>query len=238
MAEAKESAAKIEKAHCPTCNREQNCNMHGRVYKSWSWEDRQGHSIDGGDTYTQFECRGCETVFSEKCSWNDQNVDNWYDQSGELQTEPISSKETYPRPPSRPRPDWFDNIGKIDPTLFSLLEEMYAAYEQKCLVLTAIGLRTALDSCTASVQIDPAFTFQEKLRALKEEGYIGETEHDLLTVLTDAGNAAAHRGWSPEDEDIGHLLDVLENFVQRVLINGKRALAMKGNIPQRPKRRK
>lgn len=89
-----------------------------------------------------------------------------------------------------------------------------------------------------AVQIDPAISFAEKLQALQKQGYIGETEHDLLAVLTDAGNAAAHQAWTPEREEVRHLLDVLETFIKRVLVNGKRALAMKEGIPHRQRRQK
>ena len=94
-----------------------------------------------------------------------------------------------------------------------------------------------MDSCVASVKIDPAKSFQAKLKELKEQGFIGETEHSILTVLTDAGSAAAHRGWSPNEEQTTHLLDVLENFVHRLLVNGQKALEMKGGIPE-PQTRK
>lgn len=227
-----------EKAHCPTCNRSQNCDVHGRVYKPWDWADRHGHSMNGGVTHTLFNCRGCDTVFYETSSWDSEDLDYWETRNGELESEANLTKATFPKPPSRPRPDWHDGIGKISPTLYRILEETYKADEMECHLLAAVGLRTALDSCVTAVKIDPAITFAEKLQALKSEGYIGETEHDLLAVLTDAGNAAAHQGWTPEREEVHHLLDVLETFIKRVLVNGKRALEMKEGIPQRQRRQK
>lgn len=227
----------IEKAHCPTCDREQNCTLHGRADKPWRWENREGHSMVGGDAYSLFECRGCETVFLEKSSWDENDIDHWYDHEGDVQSEAVYTKTTLPHPPARARPDWVDNIGKLDPTLFHILDETYRCYDEKCFTLAAIGLRTALDSCVTSVKIDPAKSFQEKLEELKDQGFIGETEHRILTVLTDAGNAAAHRAWSPSQEQTTHLLDVLENFIHRVLVNGQKALDIKGGIPG-PQRRK
>lgn len=226
----------IEKAHCPTCDREQNCNLHGRVDKPWRWEDREGHSIVGGDIYSLFECRGCESVFMEKSSWDENDIDQWYDDAGEAQSEANHTKTTLPPPPARARPDWLDKIGKLDPTLFHILDETYRCFDEKCYTLAAIGLRTALDSCVTTVKIDPAKSFQEKLKELLGQGFIGETEHRILTVLTDAGSAAAHRAWSPNGEQTTHLLDVLENFIHRVLVNGQKALEMRDGIPQ-PQRR-
>lgn len=226
----------IEKAHCPTCNRAQNCCIHGRTYKPWEWSDNQGNSAGGGVTHSLCECLGCETVFYENSSWDDQDADYWYDRDGNTQSQPIEHKSTYPGPPSRLRPDWFDNVGTIEPFLGRILDETYKAYEQDCYILTAVGLRTALDRCVTAVKIDTAISFEEKLKTLLRDGYIGETEHKLLEVLTDAGNAAAHRAWNPSQDEIKHLLDVLEAFIKRVLINGKRALAISDAIPQRQKR--
>lgn len=238
-AEETAKPAQPEKAHCPTCDRSQNCDVHGRTDKEWSHSDRSGQYYSFGSViHTLFECRGCNTVFYETSSWDDNDLDYWDDESGESQCEAIHTKATYPKPPSRKRPDWFDNIGTIDRAIHRILDEAYKAYEMKCYVLTAVGLRTALDSCVAAVKIDPALTFVEKLDALLKGGWIGETEHALLKVLTDAGNAAAHQGWSPDDEEVRHLLDLLENFIQRNLVNGKRALAMQAGIPQKQKRQK
>jgi hypothetical protein len=55
-----------KKAHCPTCDGERTCEIHGTVYKTWDWEDKyQGYSMNGGVDHSLLECRGCETVFYE-----------------------------------------------------------------------------------------------------------------------------------------------------------------------------
>jgi hypothetical protein len=116
------------------------------------------------------------------------------------------------------------------------LEETYKAEEAGCQMLAATGLRTALDSCFEAIGLPSGDPFAKKLQTLKAEGYIGDTEHELLAVLIDAGSAAAHRGWVPQRQHIHELMDVLENFVQRVFVNGKRALEMKADIPQKQPR--
>ncbi|MBR2691805.1 MAG: DUF4145 domain-containing protein [Aquamicrobium sp.] len=233
-----ENPKKIEKAHCPTCNRSQNCDVHGHIHKPWEWSDNQGHSMSGGHHYTLYECRGCETVFLETAAWDENDVDYWYDHNGATQSEAILTRSTYPKPPSRPRPDWLDKDGSIHPSLHQILDETYKADEQNCHLLTLVGLRTALDSCVTALGIEPSLTFEEKLQALRVAGYIGDTELMELKVLTDAGNAAAHQGWSAARTEVGHLLDVLETFIKRVFVNGRRALAMKDAIPQRQRRPK
>ncbi len=227
------------KEHCPTCNAERACDVHGHIYKPWSWEERDGrYSINGGIDHSLLECRGCETVFYLKDSWDSENIDYYYGPNDETLGEPERDKRTYPSPISQTKPLWFDAIGKTDRQLQSILNEMYVAYDREAYILTAVGLRTALDRATEILGIDPAISFEEKLNELKVGGWVGATERDILDVITNAGSAAAHRGWSPTKEDAGKLLIAMEAFLYRAFIVGQDALVIKANIPPKPKRKR
>lgn len=235
---AETTKPKPVKAHCPTCDGERTCDVHGHVYVPWHYEDRRGNSMSGGVDHSLLQCRGCETVFYLDDSWNENDVDYWYDDNGETQADAVRTKVTYPKPESKTRPVWLDAMGKIDSQLHSILNEMYAAYDNHAYILTAVGLRTALDRGTEVLGIDPAKGFGEKLADLQAGGWIGTTEHDILGVVTDAGNAAAHRGWSPSAQEVTQLLYAMEVFLQRAFIIGKQALGIKANIPPKPPRKK
>jgi Domain of unknown function (DUF4145) len=73
-------------------------------------------------------------------------------------------------------------------------------------VLAAIGLRTAFDRASELLGIDPNKTFAGKLSQLVVDGHIGSTEKASLDVLTDAGGAAAHRGWKTQSKATGHAI--------------------------------
>jgi hypothetical protein len=223
-------------AHCPTCDGNRSCDVHGTVYKPWHWENRQGDTVDGGVHHSLLECRGCHTIFYEKSSWNSEDIDYWYDDEGNSQGEERKTKETHPQPNIKNKPAWIGKLYKVDEQLFAILGEMYTAYYIKSYILTAIGLRTALDRATEVLGIDPAKTFKEKLIALKDGGWIGDTEKDILGVVTDAGNAAAHKGWSPDANDVELLLSAMEIFLQKAFVNGKKALDIKASIPEKPSR--
>ena len=225
-------------AHCPTCDGDRTCDIHGSVKKEGDWSDREGTFIVSWSVHhSLLECRGCHTVFYETISSNSEDVDYWYDQDGGTHAEYNKIKETFPKVESKNKPPWIDAIRKIDDQLYDILLEMYLAHSNRAFILTAIGLRTALDRATELLGIDPARTFAEKLSQLRQDGRIGDTERDILDVVTNAGSAAAHRGWSPAPADIGLLLSAFELFLQRAFIVGDKALAVKANLPAKPVRR-
>lgn len=224
------------KEHCPDCNGERSCDVRGHIYVPWHWEDKyHGYSTSGGVDHSLLQCRGCEGVFYLHDSWNEEDLDHWYDHNGVTQTEAVRTKITYPKPDSTTKPVWLDAIGKVDTQLRQILEEMYVARDNEAFILTAVGLRTALDRGTEVLGIHPSKTFAEKLQELKDGGWIGETEHKILEVITDAGNAAAHRGWVPEAKQIADLLYAMEVFLQRAFLVSQKALSIKENIPPKPK---
>lgn len=233
------SPKKAVKEHCPNCAGERNCEVHGSVNVPWTWSDEYDrHSVSGGDEHFLLQCRGCDIVFYLRSSWHEDDVEHWRDHAGEMQTAVRHTKFSYPTPERRIKPDWLTAIGKTDRQLNNILSEMYVAMDSKAFILTAVGLRTALDRATEVLGIDPAKTFSEKLSKLLTDGWIGTTERDVLEVVTNAGNAAAHRGWAPDEEEVGQLIDAMEAFLLRAFIVGNKVLDIKGSIPQKPKRKK
>jgi len=235
--ETKAGEKKTVKAHCPTCDGERNCTEHGTIYKRWDWEDKySGHSMNGGVDHSLLECLGCETVFYQTESWNSEDIDHYYDAFGKEQMEAAKEFATYPKPETNTKPVWFDAMQKKDAQLHNILNQMYIALDNHAHILSAIALRTALDRATECLGIDPAKTFDEKLNELRDGGWIGQTERDILGVVTDAGNAAAHRGWEPDNQEITQLVSSMEVFLHRAFIVGQAALGIKGSIPAKPKR--
>ena len=148
----------------------------------------------------------------------------------------MGARKAKPCSTNRPIPSRHRGPDRISSTILGplsrILDETHKAYEQGCYILAAVGLGTALDNCIAAVRIDPAVSFEVKLKALRDEGFIGETEHGLLEVLTNAANAAANRGWSQQQQEIVHLLDVLETFIPRKPKRQKKYVPQDAPIPE------
>ncbi|UVM63295.1 DUF4145 domain-containing protein [Pseudomonas sp. B21-010] len=228
---------KTFKAHCPRCDGERTCFIHGEFERRWDSVDEQ-HPMWGQSDYKLAQCRGCEEVFFHQSSWDSENWDFEYDpKTGQDIAVNPCTITTFPTPEKKSKkPDWVWDIAKIDPQLFTILNEMYQAYEQDSFILASVGLRTAFDRSTEVLKVDPALSLEAKVKHLLEVGFIGETESETLAVVTDAGSAAAHRAWSPNQDEFQTLLITLEQFIYRTVISGKAALAVAKNIPARPPR--
>lgn len=223
-------------AHCPRCNGERTCYIHGEILTPWSWNDETNvHS--GEHDYKLAQCCGCKEVFLNQSSWDSEEWDTRRSHSGEEVVFFPKTVITYPPPEKKSlKPDWVWNIAQIDPQLFAILREMYQAYEHGSFILASVGLRTAFDRTTELLKIDPAIPLEQKVKLLLDNGYIGETESLTLKVVIDAGSAAAHRAWSPRLAEFEPLLTTLEQFVYRTIIVGKAALSVADSIPSRPSR--
>ena len=226
------------RAHCPKCDGDRVCDLHGSTKTTWDWEDRQGNSMNGGASHSLLQCRGCETVFYQVSSYDSESIDHWYDYNGEVQSDYDRTITTYPKPDSKTQPPWMASLSRIDQQLSDILDEVYLAHDNRSRVLTVVGLRTALDRATELLGIDPAKSFAQKLAALRDGGWIGDTEHDILEVVVDSGSAAAHRGWKPSSSETLELMTAMEVFLQKAFIVEKKALKLKAKIPAKPTRQK
>jgi hypothetical protein len=175
------------------------------------------------------ECGGCKTVFFQEeymCS-EDFGPDG----------RPEKRITYYPAPAKRKRPEWFSLVD-LEAGLYSLLNEPYNALEVDARVLSATGARAIFDRASELLKIDPGLTFKEKLDRLQNKGHISASERAQLDILTDAGSAAAHRGWKPTADQLNTVMAIVETFIHRKFILEAEVKRLKGQIPQRKKRRK
>jgi hypothetical protein len=230
------TALKMMKAHCPTCDSMTNCDIHGQTKKEWEFDDGI-HSICGANEHKLLECRGCNTVFYFKLSTDDLNYVHRYIHGNMTHSEPEEFIITFPLPEKDDiRPSWFENLYYKDHQLHTIMDEMYTAYTCKSFILASIALRTTFDRVIYILSIDPALTFKEKLDELVKNNMVLEKEKENLAVIVEAGNAAAHRGWSPTEKTFKSLLAVMEDFVRRAIFPDENLSPVRKEIPVKPKR--
>ena len=238
-----ESSRAILRGHCPNCGADRNAEVlvEDNVEKEESgiWF-RSTHSI--------LRCLGCDTRYIrrvELCSedWN-HDFDPDTGETSLTLNERVAYWPSIPTTrPTRRRPDWIwcDPLdldpslafGSEYPELARLLGEVYNAFDNKLHILATIGMRTVFDCASQTLGADPNQSFAEKLKELTAGNKIGGEEKEILSVLADAGSAAAHRGWKPTGDDIDHLMDALENFLERAFVLKHNVRRVKKNIPAR-----
>lgn len=187
--------------------------------------------ISWENLYEIIECQECGNVTFRIRHWNDEQ-------------QPVDSGEKYydtyyPPIVSRPKPLWFD---KLDDRFQDILEEVYIALDANTRFLAAFGARTAIDMLIVD-QIGDSGTFKDKLDKLEKQGYIDSTERELLDAVTEAGSAAAHRGYAPDEKLLNSVMDILESLFDKFYIKPerdkellKKARELKSKIPKRKKK--
>jgi len=230
------SQKKIIDALCPNCDGIRKCKIYGQVLKNWDFEDGRAY---GSNLFMLLECRGCETVFLHITSENSEDWD--FDRvDGEdimflnqrVQVFPsIIAEVSYP--------DWVWKLGKIDLQLSEIVKQIIEAENKELITLASIGLRTAFERTAEVLSIHPGLSLHDKVAALKDEGFIGDTEAHLLLTVASVGNAAAHRGWAPSRDEFTSLFSCIENFIKRNLLSKRNLEEINKKIPPKvPRLRK
>ena len=74
--------------------------------------------------------------------------------------------------------------------------------------------------------------FAKKLNKLVSDGHLGKQDRDVLETALEAGHAAAHRGHLPSPAEISHVMDIVENLLQKQALQ-RSAAALKKGTPAR-----
>lgn len=214
------------KAHCPSCKRECNTLVIGEKFENWD-DSFDGNVVFGEVEHRLLECCGCNCIFYFKKSSDSESY------SGDKKLYTIV---TFPAADSSEvRPEWFDKVYLNNKRLYRILDEVYEAYERESYILASIGLRTAFECATEALDIETGHPMGKKVELVFEKGFIGIAEREQLMILTNAGNAAAHRGWHPGEEEFKALLKVLENFIHRTVLNADDLQYIAHAIPKKQK---
>lgn len=222
---------KIEVCVCPECGggrRAEVLHSHSEHYDAT--DDGLVYSITEIDT---LRCCGCSTVYVRETKYFSEDEDHERDpRTGEWHTVLVPKVRYWPAATRRKQPHW---MGQVEDQLVrQLLDEVYSALDADLRTLAAMGVRAVLDR-VFGLGGAPDKGFAPKLQWLTENGVISAAEKDALTVMTDAGSAASHRGWRPEFQDLDTILDAAEALVHRVCVQPEAAQRLKGLVPARPK---
>jgi len=224
------------RADCPECGKNKWADVVGHFTRRQDDED-SGTWLR--TDYRLLQCPACESVYFQR--------DSVFSEDYVRTRNPITGEEEYDMDhriehwPSvsvsrREKPAWAERLTFVDTDLSALMDSVYKALENELDVLAAIAIRTVFDRASELLGIDPGRSFGEKLDDLLALGKIGAEEREILDTLTDAGSAAAHRGWKPTQEELDTMLSSIEGFIHRSFVLGDAIKKLRDRVRAKPKR--
>lgn len=163
------------------------------------------------DTYQILKC-GCGNVIFRKQEWHSE----WQDPDPEA--EPFYNNTYYPPQHFRKKPKW---LYQLDEKLIDVLEEVYTALQYGLHYVATVGIRTALDMVIVD-KVKDLETNREKYAALLKKQIVTEEQLELIKTAIEAGDAAAHRGYKPSQEDLKHLVVITEAIIEKLYLAKKK----------------
>ena len=223
----------IETGDCPSCGlgrRADRVASHSEVHQA------AGDPTYETETLGILRCRGCNTLYIRRDRVFSEDQDHEQDPvTGAWVTVAVPRTTFWPALAMRTPPPWLAQVQ--DATMRQLIDETYAALNAQLRTLAAMGVRAMLDRTFELAGADPASGFEQKLRELTAAGVISVQDRETLTVMTDAGSAASHRGWCPDPEALNTILDAAEAVLHRVAVQPGDAQRLRAVVPARPRRR-
>ena len=175
------------------------------------------------------ECCGCENLSFVKLSQDSDDYELAVDAETGEETA-IWREQIYPPVNFRNPPDWFEDLP--DEVMRQISGEIYKSLQSGSNYLATFGSRTLIDRLIVLTVGDKG-NFGKGLKALQEEGLVSQNERNILKPVIDAGNAAAHRGWAPSEEQIKVILDTVEGLIHRLLVLPKLSEELEEAVPSR-----
>ena len=219
---------KTSKYFCNACNQKTIHYVHNE-------HEKVTHDDEYQENFTQvmeiIECCGCEHLaFAQRTNYSADTTYRKNPRTNELELDLEWQQNIYPPVTYRSLPSWHESLK--DCTLYELIEEIYKSLPIDCRYLAAMGSRTLIDRLLLLTVGDQG-TFTRGLEKLLSDSIISEHEHQILTTTVKAGNAAAHRAWSPAEEELVTILDTVEGLIYRLLVLPERTNKLEQSIPSR-----
>ena len=170
--------------------------------------------------YKVYKCAGCEHISLTRWRYNSDH-DFYLDHD-------TIKPEYFPPRTFRDIPYWYD---ELDDKYKEILNEIYISLANKTNRLTLMGCRTIIDMYLNS-EIGDNGSFQKKLNTLLTKKLISEPNKKIISIAIDAGNAASHRAYSPDDNTLITVVNIIENLLEQLVLR-KGATMVEDETPQR-----
>lgn len=161
-----------------------------------------------------------------KCCGCKKNNINVYERTNPMEKDRALLR--YPNTKVREYPKWLSNLNL---KYIELFNEIYKSFNTGNITLPLIGARTLLDMYIVE-KIGDIGTFKNKIDKLLENGLITKVQKDFLSIALEYGNAAAHRGYKAEIDEVNKVLDIIETLFREEALKLETS-SLKKTIPRK-----
>ena len=215
--------------HCNLCSGIKNHDiLFTRKFK-WSEQLSDDFTIDGSNTYTLIQCKGCDSVqFIHKSYFSED-----YDQET---GKPEITIKKYPPQTIRKEPRWLNDLirSKIEPSIEGFIYEIYIALQNDSPRLAVLGIRALLEMVMVD-KVGDQGSFGKNTTEFLNQGFISKKQKEVLDKILEIGHATMHRGYSPNIRELLRLVDITESIIETIYINEEKAKIISKDLPQRKK---
>ena len=114
----------------------------------------------------------------------------------------------------------------------ALLKEIYAAVAGGQRRLAAMGIRALLEQVMI-LKVGDIGGFDKKLDGFQDKGFISLVQRDAMRTTLDLGDAAMHRAFAPEWDDLNTALDIAEGVMAAIYGHPPASAKLGDRVPQR-----
>jgi Domain of unknown function (DUF4145) len=213
-----------ESAPCSQCLRE---TRHDVLHSTVLYLDPDGLFAE---VYKLIKCAGCGSVSMAHYSFSDAGWER-----------ECYQQRYYPSPVTRKIPPWVEQLarGEIDAkkgrAIGELFHEIYEAVRGGQYRLAVMGI-SALFELVMISKVGDYHSFANNINAFCEQGYISPIQRDAMNDVLEAGHAAIHRSFNPNERDLSTALDIIEGIFAAIYINREAATKIADRVPPRPSR--
>ena len=141
----------------------------------------------------------------------------------------------YPAAMRKELPSWNDDLPA---NLKEVYRDVHVALQAGVPRLSLMGARAIIEMTLDQALANQEERFCDKLATAVSERILTEFQKETLEVAVEAGHAAIHRGFIPDDEQIDDVLDIVDYLLRTVFILDGSATRLRSGIPPRSIRRK
>ena len=204
------------KAFCNRCHGE-TTHRHARIHARTYTEGHGAHQRPLQESWDLLVCLGCESVRIRRT----------------ISCPEYARPDVTEFPPRQGRrtPPWQNDLPD---SIRDMHREVYDTLQVGAPCCATMGARTLIDMVLTEVVGDQG-NFRAKLDAAVQAGHLATEHRRTLEAAIDAGSAAAHRGFTPNEELIEDVLDIVEHLLQGRYILGPASDRLRNQVPPRPR---